>query len=210
MRGKGTLKALATLSLASLALAGCNPPSESDEPPPPTDTELPEPTDTPISILRESPEPAIDDIVPMEPLEATVSFPEGGLKLDDKATEALDEIVKSEQFLAGGPIILRGHTDSVGHDEANLRASRKRAEVIANFLEEAGASRENIEVIPLGEQRPVAPNAKLDGTPDEEGRATNRRVEIVIQPPESMEEEPDETGSDTPEPAAPPSPSPSE
>jgi OOP family OmpA-OmpF porin len=37
-------------------------------------------------------------------------------------------------------------------------------------------------VIGLGEDRPVAPNAHLDGSDDPEGRARNRRVEIEVTP----------------------------
>ena len=36
----------------------------------------------------------------------------------------------------------------------------------------------------MGEQNPIAPNALPDGSPNEAGRASNRRVEIDISPPE--------------------------
>ncbi|AKM11619.1 hypothetical protein AB433_07045 [Croceicoccus naphthovorans] len=156
-----------------------------------------------MSILRESPKPVVDDL-PMKPLEITVPFAEGGYLLSEAAEEAVAEIVTSEQFKMGGLIVLRGHTDSVGNDRANLKASERRAQAVADALEEQGASSENIEIIGIGEMRPIAPNAKLDGTPHEEGRAKNRRVDVTIEPPE-LEDDPVPESSD---PAAGPTPSP--
>ena len=54
---------------------------------------------------------------------------------------------------------------------------------LADWLVEHGVARERITVIAIGEQRPVAPNAHLDGSADEEGRARNRRVTLAIAPP---------------------------
>jgi OOP family OmpA-OmpF porin len=42
---------------------------------------------------------------------------------------------------------------------------------------------DRIEIVAFGEQNPVAPNALPDGTPNDEGRAKNRRVEIRVAPP---------------------------
>ena len=95
-------------------------------------------------------------------------------------------MLKSDQLAEGWPIVLRGHTDSEGDDRGNLFASRKRAEAVAGWLVENGIDEDRIEVIALGEQRPIAPNAHLDGTPDERGRARNRRVDMWIGPPGSQ------------------------
>lgn len=174
-----------TLTLAAigaLLLAGCEraePPIESEPTPKPIPTE----TEPPISILRESPTPAASETPPPTPFEKTISFAKGGNTLDETAHEAIAEIVASEQFQRGGAITLWGHTDSVGQDQANLRTSARRAEAVAEELKIRGANPENITIIPLGEMRAIAPNAKLDGTPDEEGRAKNRRVEVSVAPP---------------------------
>jgi len=117
-----------------------------------------------------------------EPLAATVGFPDGGSKLAPEAVGVLQDVMKSKQLTQGWPIVLRGHTDSAGNDSGNLIASRRRAEEVAGWLVDQGVAQERIEVIAMGEQRPIAPNAKLDGTPDEVGRARNRRVEIWIGP----------------------------
>ena len=123
---------------------------------------------------------------PPDPLAATVPFPDGGYELNAAAERVLAGVVKSDQLAENWPIVLRGHTDSEGDDRGNLFASRKRAEAVAGWLVENGVDEERIEVIALGEQRPVAPNAQLNGTPDERGRARNRRVEVWIGPPGSQ------------------------
>ena len=127
------------------------------------------------------PEPAAP--ARLEPLEATIPFAEGGNELTAEAEQALAEVVESAQLAEGWPVVLRGHTDSLGSDRANLLTSKLRAEAVADWLVEHGVARERITVIAIGEQRPVAPNAHLDGSADEEGRARNRRVTLAIAPP---------------------------
>ena len=137
----------------------------------------------PASIIRPdvTPTPVLD--VPPDPLTATIGFPDGGYAIDAAGEKLLHTVLTSDQAERGWPIVLRGHTDSAGNDQGNIFASRKRAEAVAGWLEENGVSAERIEVIPMGEQNPVAPNARLDGSPNEKGRAKNRRVEIWIAPP---------------------------
>ncbi len=83
-------------------------------------------------------------------------------------------------MVRGGNLTLRGHSDSEGDDEANRIMSRKRAEAVRDYLARKGLDRSRMRVIALGETRPVAPNAKPDGSDDSEGRARNRRVEIDV------------------------------
>lgn len=71
-------------------------------------------------------------------------------------------------------IIVEGHTDAVGSDDANLRLSQQRAESVRNYLIGQGISAERVQAIGKGEKEPIAD----DTTP--EGRANNRRVEIII------------------------------
>ncbi len=176
--------------VAALALAGCDrrepaappEPEESAEPAEPT----PEASPTPTSIIR--PDLEINPIEPkLEPLEASVSFAETGEELSAAALEDLEAILESPQMAEGGAIVLRGHTDSTGDDEANLRVSQRRAEMVRDWLVEHGVAEDRITVIAIGEQRPVAPNAKLDGTPDEAGRAANRRVDVSIALPDATD-----------------------
>lgn len=172
---------------AALALAGC-----SDREPPAPPEPSPTATETQTSIIR--PDVAVERIEPaLEPLDASVTFAEGSGELSDAAIEDLEAILASEQMAEGGAIVLRGHTDSVGDDEANLRVSERRAELVRDWLVDKGVDAERIGVIAIGEQRPIAPNAQLDGTPDEAGRAANRRVDVTIALPAGEDE--DSTGA---------------
>lgn len=185
-----------TLSLL-LALPGCELRREEPEPEPtPTASETIGPADRPevtitppASIIRPDVTPAPVVETTPDPLAATIGFPDGGYELNVEGEKLLSEVLVSDQLDEGWPIVLRGHTDSEGDDRGNLFASRKRAEAVAGWLVENGIEEERIEVIAIGEQRPIEPNAHLDGTPNEQGRARNRRVEVWIGPPGSQPEE---------------------
>lgn len=69
-----------------------------------------------------------------------------------------------------------GHTDSTGSAAHNQTLSERRAEAVADELMDAGVGFERIQTLGAGENRPVASNLT------EEGKARNRRVEIVILP----------------------------
>ncbi len=69
-----------------------------------------------------------------------------------------------------------GHTDSDGDAGYNLDLSQRRAQSVANVLIGEGVPGSRIQVIGRGEDQPIASNL----TP--EGKAQNRRVEIVILP----------------------------
>lgn len=129
----------------------------------------------------------------LEPLEATIGFAEGGSELSEDARDELAAVLESPQLEAGWPIVLRGHSDAGGAGDVNLRVSRQRAQAVRDWLIENGIEEERITVIAFGEQNPAEPNALPDGTPDEKGRAANRRVEISIanpSPPAEEEREP--------------------
>ena len=177
-----TLKLAATgLSVAGLfGLTACK--VERDEP-------EPEPTqaDTPRSIFQEEPT-AADSMLPAEtlpPLETVLLFADGTSDLTEAVRAELATVLRSPQVASGGAIILRGHSDSSGDDEANVERSRDLAEAVKEFLVDGGIAEERIEVIAFGEQNPIEPNALPDGTPNEEGRAANRRVELTVETGES-------------------------
>ncbi|WP_369026548.1 OmpA family protein [Qipengyuania sp. RANM35] len=117
------------------------------------------------------------------PLDTTVRFEEG-VELDEQARADIATVAQSPQAAMDWPIILRGHSDSGGSDASNMRASIERAEAVKAFLVENGIAESRITVIGFGEQNPVAPNALPDGSPNERGRAANRRVDIHIGSPD--------------------------
>jgi OOP family OmpA-OmpF porin len=149
----------------------------------PAPTPSPTAPPSPRSIMQPSvasPPPIVPP--PLMPIEATIGFPGGGATLDDQAKQALQGLAANPVVTSGGPIVLRGSSDSHGSDADNLAMSRRRAEAVARYLESLGVAKERITVVALGEGRPVAPNVKIDGSDDPEGRAKNRRVDISVTP----------------------------
>ena len=91
-------------------------------------------------------------------------------KLDDVA----DAILKSNP---DSSILVEGHTDSAGKAGHNDELSKKRANAVREYLISRGIGSEKIRSMGLGSTRPIADNKSADG------RANNRRVEIVVEPP---------------------------
>ena len=176
MRKFRTAKVTALALTATLALASCK--VKEDEAPA-DDT-----SEESRSIFQDEAAQGETSILPAPvppPLKTTLSFADGTSELTEAVRAEILTIVASQQVEAGGPIVLRGHSDSQGSDEASLAASRARAEAVRDFLVENGISAERIEVIAFGEQNPVEPNALPDGSPNNEGRAANRRVEVTVE-----------------------------
>ena len=136
-----------------------------------------------ISVIRD------EDEAPVEPaeggdaaaVEVVLPFPDGA-SISPSVERRLVALLRDPAMDEDWPVILGGHTDSGGNDAANLRASRARAEAVAAWLVERGVDNDRIEVVAFGEQNPLAPNARPDGTPDDNARARNRRVEVRIAP----------------------------
>ncbi|GBD42075.1 Outer membrane porin F [bacterium HR39] len=71
---------------------------------------------------------------------------------------------------------VEGHTDAIGDADRKRELSLQRARRIRDMLVAMGVDPRRIEVAGYGEERPIAPN----DTP--EGRARNRRIEVLIRP----------------------------
>ncbi|MDO9693977.1 MAG: CsgG/HfaB family protein [Candidatus Latescibacteria bacterium] len=88
-----------------------------------------------------------------------------------KTLADLGELLKTD---AGLRLSIEGHTDSEGADDANLALSQQRAASVKDYLGSAfGVAADRLEVKGLGETRPLGTNDTS------EGRANNRRVELV-------------------------------
>lgn len=70
-------------------------------------------------------------------------------------------------------IVLTGHTDDTGSSELNAKLAEERAKVVATLFTSRGVPEENLYFQGAGETQPIADNRT------EEGRAKNRRVEIL-------------------------------
>ncbi|QFT76206.1 OmpA family protein [Erythrobacter sp. THAF29] len=169
---------IALAALAALAACSNEPASEQADESPSTEA-TPSP-DAPVSIIRPDVEQPEQPEEALEPLEATVGFPDGGSELDAAAIAVLEEVLASPQVARGGAITLRAHSDAGGSGPVNARASQARGDAVKEWLVEKGIAESRIVVIAFGEQNPVEPNALPDGSPNEAGRAANRRVEIEV------------------------------
>jgi outer membrane protein OmpA-like peptidoglycan-associated protein len=71
-------------------------------------------------------------------------------------------------------LTIEGHTDSRGSASHNMDLSQRRADSVLSYLQQRGYEASRMTARGLGEGRPVADNKSA------EGRANNRRVEIVV------------------------------
>jgi outer membrane protein OmpA-like peptidoglycan-associated protein len=105
-----------------------------------------------------------------------VNFKRGTAEFEDETTVAsLNELAA---FMIANPAIkirINGHTDNAGDPGLNKKLSLERAGSVRDFLIDKGVNFENLRISGWGGTRPVASNAT------EEGRAKNRRVELVVE-----------------------------
>ncbi len=73
-------------------------------------------------------------------------------------------------------MVVEGHTDSQGKDSYNQDLSQRRAQAVRDYLVSRGIASDRVSSEGFGSSRSVADNGSA------EGRANNRRVEIVVQP----------------------------
>lgn len=110
-------------------------------------------------------------------LSGSVVFSSGGAQLLAAARNKVAEVATAlNQGDSSSHVVVEGHTDSVGSAEKNEELSLARAGAVRDTLVSRGVDAERISVAGYGSQRPIADNGS------QEGRANNRRVEIVVQP----------------------------
>lgn len=100
----------------------------------------------------------------------------------DLKPEADPELQKAAEVIrekGKGLILITGHTDSKGSDAYNKKLSLARAEAVKQWFEKHGLHYD-YQTDGKGAADPIAPNTLEDGSDNPEGRAKNRRVEIVI------------------------------
>ncbi|HXN30285.1 MAG TPA: OmpA family protein [Polyangiaceae bacterium] len=90
-----------------------------------------------------------------------------------KLNEVANALTKQD---AESKITVEGHTDSQGLASYNQELSQRRAQSVRDYLVSRGISADRVTAQGFGLTRPIADNASA------EGRANNRRVEIVVLP----------------------------
>jgi OOP family OmpA-OmpF porin len=101
-------------------------------------------------------------------------FEPGKARLTDSGKAQLTEVVRMLQQHPDLRVSVEGHTDASGGKVYNQSLSERRARMVANHVIEGGVAAARVSIRGYGASRPVANNATLDG------RAKNRRVEIVV------------------------------
>jgi outer membrane protein OmpA-like peptidoglycan-associated protein len=110
-------------------------------------------------------------------LSGAVLFATGKSELLPTAQAKLGEVARAlTQQDKDSKIVVEGHTDSQGSDAMNEELSQKRAASVRDYLVAHGMAADRITAKGMGETQPIADNSSP------EGRANNRRVEIVVQP----------------------------
>ncbi|MEJ2418520.1 MAG: OmpA family protein, partial [Exilibacterium sp.] len=103
------------------------------------------------------------------------SFPSGSSEIESENFALINKIVEAIEQFPESRILVSGHTDNVGSDPFNKNLSQQRADKVAKFLREVGRiDAGRLASKGYGKERPVAPNETA------EGRAANRRVEVLI------------------------------
>jgi outer membrane protein OmpA-like peptidoglycan-associated protein len=112
---------------------------------------------------------------------ATITLPSddyfdvGGAKLTDSARWRLDGIARALAAQSGRTIVVRVYTDALGDRSESLRLSQDRAAALRDYLTLKGVRTDVLRAEGMGPEHPVADNATAAG------RASNRRIEVVIE-----------------------------
>lgn len=102
-------------------------------------------------------------------------FAPGKSEIDPQDTALLDKIAAAIKEFPDAKLQVSGHTDAAGDARLNLALSEARATTVAAFLSNtAHVPPERIETLGHGSSKPVA------GNDTAEGRARNRRIEVLI------------------------------
>jgi len=99
-------------------------------------------------------------------------------KAESTLQKAADLI--KQRAVTSGVVRIEGHTDGKGTPSYNQKLSERRADSVKRWFEAHGLQYLKFSTAGFGATKPVAPNTKPDGSDDPEGRAKNRRVEIVV------------------------------
>lgn len=122
--------------------------------------------------------PTTGNIDLVMPGNITFSFDDATLSSSFKPT--LDKLATTMNQYNKTSINIAGHTDSRGAANYNMGLSKDRAYSVANYLSARGVASNRINVVAYGESRPIADNNT------DYGRQQNRRVELTINSPQSV------------------------
>lgn len=102
------------------------------------------------------------------------AFSHDGASISNELQRQLSAVVESLKGITYQNVTVLGHTDSSGQLAYNNRLSQQRAEQVMAFLQQQGLAAEQLLAEGRGPSEPIADNKTS------QGRAANRRVEIVV------------------------------
>ncbi|MBM3324254.1 MAG: OmpA family protein, partial [Calditrichaeota bacterium] len=102
-----------------------------------------------------------------------ITFETGKATIKDESMPIIEQMAELMRTNADLKVEIQGHTDNVGSPEANKKLSEERASAVKKALVDRGIAAERMSTAGFGDTQPVADNST------EEGRAKNRRVELV-------------------------------
>lgn len=108
-------------------------------------------------------------------LSGSVLFASGKSDLIPAAQDRLGPVADALKSMPKRPMVVEGHTDSRGREQSNQELSLRRADAVRQFLISHGVEESRIRSEGRGPSHPIADNASA------EGRANNRRVEIILE-----------------------------
>jgi outer membrane protein OmpA-like peptidoglycan-associated protein len=94
--------------------------------------------------------------------------------IEQGSRETVRRFVEAVNRTSFSTIVIKGYTDSTGSYEKNIALSQKRAEAVKELMIQYGIDSDSIKAVGKGPLSPIAPNET------EEGRALNRRIEIIV------------------------------
>lgn len=104
-----------------------------------------------------------------------ISFPFDSDRLKPEFMPKIANVAHQLQDVDIHRLQVEGHSDNKGPDDYNLSLSERRAEAVARVLEDNGYAAGDVSRDGVGSAHPAASNDTA------EGRAENRRVEIIVQ-----------------------------
>jgi len=122
-----------------------------------------------------------------------VLFDSGRAELRDAANATLERVAQVLGSVPNRNFLVAGHTDNIpvgrrSRYESNWELSASRGVAVVRYLAEHGMSAERLAAAGYADTQPVASNST------DEGRAQNRRIEIIVLP--NLDELPDLSGLD--------------
>ena len=119
--------------------------------------------------------PVVTPSLPPVYLASRIRFAESSFTLTQAAKDELNKIIAMVKQNPNSKIRVEGHTDNVGAASVNYKLSRQRADIVKNYIvKEGGIEESRVASVGYGPDMPIDTNGTA------QGKANNRRVDVII------------------------------